>query len=834
LLGSEAATLMQLGEYESAAESAASSAELLERAYGPQDERLGIALNALGNARSYAGDYHGARQALERALAIRIAVYGAEDARTGVALSNLGTVLEDLEEPAEALRYYERALASFEKAYGPDHPRVATPLNNLGHLYAKTGDPVTACRYYERALAIRAAKLGTDHPSYALTLQNLATAQHAAGDSERALEGLRQALAIREARLSDRHPDIAVTLVNLAGVLIDLGRAAEAEPLIERALAIRAASLGPEHRDYANTLGVRVRARRALGRPAEALEDALAAEAIGREHLRVTARWLPERQALQFAARRPGGLDAALAIAAEWKPPAAAVRAVWDAAVRSRALVLDEMGLRLQAAHVASDAASAEASARLIQTSARYARLLVGAGPAPPGDARQVLATARGEYENAERALAEASAAFGREVASERIGLDDVVRAAPADTALVAYVRHAVPEADGAAYAAFVLPAGTGRAPRLFALGTAAEIDRLAGAWRDAVAATATPTVDAAIEREREARSIGAELRARIWDSVVPAIEGAKRVFLVPDGTLNLVPFGALPSASGYLVEHAPALHYLSTERDVPRALAPSDAASEAGLLALGGPAFDDAAAGAVHGAQPSVLHRGATAGCDSFRALRFAPLPSAEREVTEVAAVFGRGTGGATRLLVGAEAAETAFKRLAPRSAILHVATHGFVLGGSCGGPGSLPLQLAGLALAGANRRAAAREGEEDGILTAEEIAALDLSGVRWAALSGCDTGTGRIEAGEGVLGLRRAFAVAGARTLVLSLWPVEDRDARRFMRALYEGRFGKRLAVPEAARAASLEVLRERRARGLDTSPFHWAAFTTAGDWL
>jgi CHAT domain-containing protein len=141
--------------------------------------------------------------------------------------------------------------------------------------------------------------------------------------------------------------------------------------------------------------------------------------------------------------------------------------------------------------------------------------------------------------------------------------------------------------------------------------------------------------------------------------------------------------------------------------------------------------------------------------------------------------------------------------------------------------------LRLSGLALAGANRRAAAGEAEEDGILTAEEIASLDLSQVGWVVLSACDTGAGDVRAGEGVFGLRRAFQVAGAGTLIMSLWSVDDEATRRWMEALYEGRFESDLDTAAAARRASLDVLREQRARNGSTHPFTWGAFVAAGDW-
>ena len=97
---------------------------------------------------------------------------------------------------------------------------------------------------------------------------------------------------------------------------------------------------------------------------------------------------------------------------------------------------------------------------------------------------------------------------------------------------------------------------------------------------------------------------------------------------------------------------------------------------------------------------------------------------------------------------------------------------------------------------------------------------------------LSGCDTGTGRVLSGEGVLGLRRAFQVAGARTLIMSLWRVEDAAAAEWMRRLYEAH-SKGLSTAEAMRGASRGVLQARRAKGKSTHPYTWGPFIAAGDW-
>src|SRR5262249_56939696 len=126
---------------------------------------------------------------------------------------------------------------------------------------------------------------------------------------------------------------------------------------------------------------------------------------------------------------------------------------------------------------------------------------------------------------------------------------------------------------------------------------------------------------------------------------------------------------------------------------------------------------------------------------------------------------------------LTGAAASESAFKQQAQGKRVLHLATHGFFLGGKCasalgtgekpGGdasaasPGENPLLLSGLALAGANHRRAAGPDEEDGILTAEEIAALVLSGVEWAVLSACHTGIAEVKAGAASFGFPPTFDI-------------------------------------------------------------------------
>ena len=129
------------------------------------------------------------------------------------------------------------------------------------------------------------------------------------------------------------------------------------------------------------------------------------------------------------------------------------------------------------------------------------------------------------------------------------------------------------------------------------------------------------------------------------------------------------------------------------------------------------------------------------------------------------------------------------------------------------------------GLALAGANLN---RTPDGNGILTALEASSLDLWGTQLVTLSACDTGVGEVKNGEGVYGLRRSFFLAGAETLVMSLWPVSDYVARDMMTSYYRG-LKHGLGRGEALRQAELAMLKRKGRQ----HPFYWASFIQSGEW-
>jgi CHAT domain-containing protein/tetratricopeptide (TPR) repeat protein len=854
----------------------------LQRAFEIKEKLHGYLASTfinLGDIALHQYDLAAARGYFEKALALFMKTYP-NNVGVPFALSGLSQTFYSQGDLTSALEYSRRALA-IDEASMPLSLDTADGLSVMGDILRDQGKFTAAAPYYHKALQIR-EKLAPQSLRVADSLVNLAKLAHRQQNTTLAAEYDRRALELGQKSCPNFWcvPDILNDLGELA---YERGDLAGSESYLRRAVDIREKSLGPAHPDLARSLNALALTMAAMGRKPEALETAVRAERIGAEHLRVSVRTLSERQALAYENIRASGLDLALTLAAD-RATSSARSEVFDAVIRSRALVFDELAARHRSAYGSWDPEVRQLSNLLLSARTRLATLVFrGAGDMKPETYRNLLDEAREQKEKTEQLLAEKSIAFRQDQARTQLGIKEIATSLPQGTALVAFVRYSrhlqkreisnvFPE-PVPSYAAFVLRAGE-LEPGLVQLGSARNIERLLAAWRRDIARPAEVELSPKTGENTYRRS-GAALRRRIWDPLVPELGNAKVVFVVPDGALHLVSLASLPvNSSKYLIEAGPLIHYLSTERD----LVPADSHHGEGILVVGNPAFDRAGKVIVASNQPLVPTgarngtgltplRGVRSACGTFRTLHFPPLPASQQEAERIAAVWKTSAAGKgawmdrgspdqpsnSELLqvTGAEASAEAFEQYAPGKRVLHVATHGFFLEGSCESmvqrgldaskrdesvlPATAenPLLLSGLAFAGANRRAAAKPDETDGILTAEEIAGINLEGVDWAVLSACDTGAGEIKVGEGVFGLRRAFQVAGAKTVIISLWPVDDEATRQWMGTLYREHFLSGKDTGESVRAASVQILRQRRAKHQSTHPFYWGAFIAAGDW-
>jgi CHAT domain-containing protein len=338
--------------------------------------------------------------------------------------------------------------------------------------------------------------------------------------------------------------------------------------------------------------------------------------------------------------------------------------------------------------------------------------------------------------------------------------------------------------------------------------------------------------------KQSDARSVAQAAYGKILGPMAESFQGDTHLIFSPDGELQLIPFETLIDSSGqYLVERY-ATTYVTAGRDLLRLQVARPSKNKP--LIVADPFFGEPGSETTTQAKseksrlatnPTASTRSITVGQD-LSAMYFAPLAGTALEARSIKGLFPDAT-----VLSGKQVTQAAITQVEAPS-ILHIATHGFFLedsGEAAEGTRSAkvqaslipenPLLRSGLALSGANVH---KSGDDNGILTALQASGLNLWGTKLVTLSACDTGIGEVKDGEGVYGLRRAFFLAGAQSLVMSLWPVSDTVTREMMVDYYTG-LKNGLGRGEALRQAELAMLKRKGRQ----HPFYWASFIESGEW-
>lgn len=835
----------EMGQYAAAAPLAAEAVELCRARLGDEHPDYAAWLVNESNLLRDMGDHSAARFGYERALAIYEASYGSEHPWVGTALTNLAGLQHQLGDLEGAKPLLQRAVALYEAGLPPDHEFLATGLNNLALVTWGLGDAEAAGPLLKRALDIWERTLGPDHPNSMIGKINLSVLLMDAGKDEEAAELLREEIASAQTRLGFEHPRVAVLQIKLGEALSWTGDLDAALAMYRTAIPVHERALGPDHPDLAWPLTDMARIERLRG------DDDGARRTMERVFDLVQRRVLPlmdatsERERIALIRSVRSYVDVYLSIHDRPEDAAAAHRVLlgWKAVVLGSLAIQREQLLATR---------EPELAARIEELAGVRQELAGAVFGAQRGDDDEHLAdriralTLR--KETLERELSRASGAFAHRLRMNTVEPTEVCETLGADEALVDYLRYTpigrpvyVPELDMMkeperveSYVAMVLLGGRCETPLRIELGAAEPTDVAIARWRRRVPTTTSGN-------GLDARS--SSIREAAWDPIEAVLGGRTRVRVVPDGGLSGLPFGALKATDGsYLVERY-TFGYLGTGsellRERPRRRA-------RGALVVGGVQYD---AGADPAEEPSAVV--ATRSAPRGQLGSFTFLPHTAEEASEVAERLSALPGGVLRL--GArDATEARLREALPGRRIVHLATHGFFAtgsvrsalagraapGGGAAATASLeaaiglnPMLLSGVVFAGVNDERSRRPGSDDGVLTAEEVVSLDLRGTELVTLSACETGLGEVEDGEGVMGLRRAFTLAGSRSLVLSLWKVPDAETRRLMAGFYE-RVSAKDADPDVAlREAQLALIAELRADRGEAPPLFWAAFVVSG---
>jgi CHAT domain-containing protein/tetratricopeptide (TPR) repeat protein len=845
-----AVTLYYVGRLDEAAEVLAEVLVSKEAVHGSDSPELVSALDTLGYIRGQRGRFDEAEPLYRRALAIHMKAHGSGSADEARVRSNLSRTLTGLGRHGEARAEAEVSVAIAREKLGAVDPSTLIYERMLAETMASAGNYVESIPLLERVYADHEEHLGPEHTETMLCLESLAGDLRAAGRSSEALPMVERVLVYDERVYGPEHPYTIDTKSDLGSLYFRLGRVDEAvaiyedivatrdrletAPTIEgssdrfvlghmyqslgelaaarelksRALEMATVVYGPRHRTTGHAIGDFAALLAMMGENREAWGRAHLAARIELGSFDRNVPGGAEWEATPYAFTKRWFVDLAISLAHRLDDP--------DRHRDTYALALAWKGrtARLLAGHRARLAAELDEEGRRLIEELRFVQseltqTIYG------GSGRAELERLREERIRLERDLL---AGARTTEAPPEVTPEDVRRALPDDTVAIDFRMntHFVTDpketrnntwgfGEGMPHlTAWVLHRD--RPLRAIDLGPAERVRDAIYEYRTAITKRSAPVrgiTPGTTAAPVETPDSGHRLREWLIDPLAPLIGDAKRVVIAADDFLVELPFEVIPTGGGGFLVEAYAFVYQPSLAELPALLEASERGAGGRALVVG----DVDYGGLGTWAQlPATAQEGGAVAARAREHL-------GEQEVAE---------------LSGEGASAEAFGRLAVGRRWLHVATHGFFeppAGGPAGIEALLPGLSTGLVFADANDSPA-------GLLTAEQVAWLELAGCDLVVLSACETAMGTQRKGDGMISLQRAFRLAGARAVVSSLWSVEDVATRELMTRFYEGLWVEGRGRGDALRAAQLRLLEEGRERG-DPAPRNWGAFVLSGDW-
>lgn len=777
--------------------------------------------NAMGNLAVMLreqGEVARARALEEEVLEIRRRTLGPEAPLTLVAMSNLAITLETQGDLAAARELKEQALEAQRRLLGDDHPNTLTTINNLAVNLRLQGELAGARELLAELVAARRRTVGPDHPETLKAMTNLATNLMDEGDPRAAGELYEEVLSKCLERFGAAHPFTLEVKQNVAGSRHLSGELEEAERLYtEVAETRRRLGIG-DHLTEASTFYSLARVLRDAGKRDEASRYfARSLDAFEQQTLTID---FSEDVKSLFRSRKSSYYREAVANSVALGRPSEALHTL----ERFRAQGLLSL---LVADFRASAKIPVELEAERREIAFAYDKVyaeldrLRGAADDPQvAELRDEQADLRRRRQVLDAEIRDAVLGPGWQP-PRPLELAEIREALDPGTLLLAY---SVGDDESLL---FVLSPEGGLEAHELPVGAKALEGQVANFMSQLSRRTPDPSAS-----DRAQRRLGEWLYDNLFGAAAERIAASRRLLVLPDGPLYELPFAALTRTTGsgerqYLVEwkplHTTASATVYAELRLRRAHQPPPPFE---LVAFGDPVYpdEDADDAALPWDLRSAIERGAIR--------RFGRLAHATRELRRIGELFPQ---EAVRLHLREQASEALAKARAGSARIVHFATHGLY-------DSEAPLDsFLALSIPAGGDGAPNDPTADNGLLQAWEISQELRLRADLVVLSACDTAVGRRQDGEGLLSLSRAFLIAGARSVVASLWSVEDLSTSELMI-----RFYRRLAASEPAgealRAAQVELLRGPIEIAGDpgesvvhdfTAPYHWAAFQLIGDW-
>ncbi|PSJ71770.1 hypothetical protein C7N43_37645 [Sphingobacteriales bacterium UPWRP_1] len=833
LLGNLAGLYKDIGNYAQAELLYNQSLAIMKKVLKEEHPHFATSLNNLASLYKSMGNYAQAEQMFQQAISIKKKVLNEEHPSYAASLNNLARLYQDMGNYAQAVPLSHQVLTIIEKAFGKDHPDYASSLNTLGGLYCDMGIYEQAATYYIQALAIREKVLGEEHPQHTTFLNDLALLYERMGIYEQAEMYYKQALAIYKKTLGEEHPSYATSLNNLAVLYESMGNYAQAELLYKQALAIRKKALGEAHPDYANSLNSLALLYESMSNYAQA--EPLITQALHIYQTQITHNftWLSEKQREEYY--KTIGYNFQLYHSFTLKAHETIPQTLSD----EYNYQLFTKGLQLATAKQMRSRIAESGDTTLLNDyenwlgQRRFLGKLYEKTIAQRDSMGIDIDSLEDAANRAEASLARRSEVFAEATDTTRYTWQDVQQKLQTNEAAIEIARfnwHDKEWTDTVYYALMVVTPQTKEHPTVIWLKNGNDME---GKHFNSYAG--------ALQRgENDFDSY-----LQYWQPLDSLLQGASKVYLSLDGIYHKLNLETLLTPESKYLGDVKELHLVGSTKDLVRTRQATTSSLSA--LLVGNPAYSadstQLASAAMQFKNPAVTDAYLP---DNTRSATYQlqALPGTQSEIDSIGAVLTK-QGYRVQAYSGKEAVEEAVKSAqSPR--VVHLATHGafladpapdkqentrLMMGIDQQRATQNPLLRSQLYFSGAQETLSGKypigATYDNGILTAYEAVNLNLQGTDLVVLSACETGLGEVRNGEGVFGLQRAFQVAGARSVMMSLWKVNDAATSLFMSTFY--RNWLQTGNKRQAFKATQQAL---RANPNYKHPFYWGAFVLVGE--
>ncbi|WP_026735940.1 CHAT domain-containing tetratricopeptide repeat protein [Fischerella sp. PCC 9605] len=837
------------GRYSEAEQLCLNALEVNRNIYGNQYTNVVTKIqNSLGLIYLVQGRYSEAETIFLKILDINRRILGEEHIEVAANLNNLAEIYREQGRYSEAESLCVKALDINRRILGIEHPMIPTGLNNLGLLNYLQERYSEAELLLQEALEIYKRLLGEDHPEITLFLNNLGEIYCTLGRFSEAKSLYDEALSINQRLHREEHPIVAVILNNLATLFHAEGRYPEAEQIYTKALQKTKHAFGENHPHVGLNLSNLANFLAATDRYEDAFSRLLEALQIEDETIDRIFAFSSESDRLAYLQTIRGNMNGFLSLIHKYFPESPqAIYSGLELVLKRKAITMSALASQNQAlfsgrySHLMGDVQKLrDLSEQIIDKTFSFT------GIDSSVSYQEELANLQTKYNILQKELA----AQVPEIQLQKHLIDyrKIATALPKDSVLVEFVRSNVYNfqvaptykesgIEAVRYLAFVLPAQQPDAVRMIPLPEDAEfIGRKIQELRSSAADSSEESLgmwqsDSTLKLNQRYynKTAAIQLTQVLFYPLREAVSGYKHLIIAPDGDLNLVPFQILPfdETGCRLLTDEFCISYLDVGREILRYQVQSNRPAFSPLV-IADPNFD--LGEEVINEPSSEILEPVSELLNSLKENRLSRVPSTYFLGKSVANKLK-----GVELYLGNEALES--RLMSDRCPkIMLIATHGLFLPDPQYKSSSLvsgilsdkrffkmkledPMLRTGLALAGANSwllGGTPPSGAGKGFVFAQEIAGLDLWANELTVLSACNTARGDIRIGEGVFGLRRAFAVAGTKTLVMSLWEVPGRATALLMDYFFDNLksgLGRAEALREAQNYVRTITIRELR---------------------